>query len=448
MPDSKFCEKCRRVYYDAHRCDKNQTQSFRGWAKHARECCDACEHWGTVNGSTGCKLLPTIGVRPNKPCDIRAHRSKGKGCFDRTNPRFADYYRGGIGFLAVTYLEIGGTEVWHRTLLPRLGDDVSGFVVLHPHQATGDFSLLGCPTGIGKVHARALAESCDVLVVWGLGDQLGDVLRRVKNRPRVISVSHCDNRSTWTVDFMQQQAKYSDAAVYISPNGANTVPESLRHKSVMIGNAPDPKRIIPKRDRSETRRAIGVPDDAVMLLVTSRISEEKRIDVLVDAIAYLPAWYHLVIAGRQPGDRSEYLDRLKRNPDPRVKFLPATNDVSDLLAAADACLSAATYEGYGLAMAEALLAGVPLIATRRGLIEWEPHLAAIVDDDATAAQWAAAIRKDFENPIEQRRRADESQAYIERNHSVDQFVDAWRSLCSHDQCDVPPVANGSFPGGW
>ena len=47
-------------------------------------CGPKCEHWGTVNGSTGCTLIP----KPYKPCDVMPLVAGGEGCFDRNQPRF------------------------------------------------------------------------------------------------------------------------------------------------------------------------------------------------------------------------------------------------------------------------------------------------------------------------------------------------------------------------
>lgn len=54
----------------------------RAWVQNASSECRKCEHWGTVGGSTGCKLLPKkLDKSPNKPCDIGYHIAKGNGCF-------------------------------------------------------------------------------------------------------------------------------------------------------------------------------------------------------------------------------------------------------------------------------------------------------------------------------------------------------------------------------
>ena len=158
-----------------------------------------------------------------------------------------------------------------------------------------------------------------------------------------------------------------------------------------------------------------------MLLVTARISEEKRIGVLSDAVSHLPARYVLVVAG--PENDAETAAKLRGND--RVIMLGPVDPPGDLLAACDGVLSASRYEGYGLAMAEGILAGKPLIATRTGLLERLEGVARIVSDDATPADWATIIKSVFRDHDNREDRVATGLASIDR---IDDFVDAWRSL--------------------
>ena len=297
--------------------------------------------------------------------------------------REVEFKTGGVGFIVAAHLKHGGTEAWHRTLLPRM-TDVAGMVVTSPELAKGSPDLVGCPIGVGVGDARRLAEQCHTVVVWGIGSLLSGILQGLKNRPRVISVSHCDDRSKWTIDYMSKQAAWTDQAVYLCPSGLKTVPKQHRKTALFIPNAPDPTRIATNRNRDDVRRELGIKSDQIMLLVVSRISPEKRIKVLARAISYLPERFVLVIAGPPNAMQPDCAAELSAMAGDRIKILPPVDPPADLILASDAILSASTYEGYGLSMAEGILAGKPLIATKTGLLESHPQSARIVKQASTA----------------------------------------------------------------
>ncbi len=76
----------------------------------------------------------------------------------------------------------------------------------------------------------------------------------------------------------------------------------------------------------------------------------------------------------------------------RVRLLGPVDDVASLLGAADLMLLTSTWEARALVAQEALLAGLPLVATRvGGIVELVGDAAVLVDPtDAEAA--AAAVR--------------------------------------------------------
>jgi glycosyltransferase involved in cell wall biosynthesis len=82
-----------------------------------------------------------------------------------------------------------------------------------------------------------------------------------------------------------------------------------------------------------------------------------------------------------------------------VIFLGTSNDVSGLLSDADLLISPVRYEAYGLAVQEAVVAGVPPVVSRTAGIA--PILEATMPELVVAEQenphaWAAAIKGAFE----------------------------------------------------
>ena len=418
-PLKRCCGQAIRWKSEAAERRRRSPAPLRQYFAESMTACRSCEHWNRKARCGGCLIG---GVKCGK---LEKRFLAGGPCFDG---RFS-YFRDGVGFLAVSYLEIGGTEVWHQTLLPRLGDDAAGFVCLNRDDARGDLSRLGCPVGTGLEAARALAESCRVLVAWGIGGRLADVLDGIEDRPEVISVSHCGPGSDWTAGVMIEQAPHTDRAVYICPSALQSVPPELQPSATLIPNAADPERIKPTMTREAARDHFGFAADQTWLVVPSRISEEKRLHVLTQAMRYLPDHYRLLIAGTRQPWCAAYYDQIASMADDRVRIIDAVDPPGDLYAAADAVLSASRQEGYGLAMAEAILAGVPVIATLTGLLEFEASLAAIVPHDAPPWIWARAILADFADPG-QLGRVDKARRWIGQHHSAEAFVDSWRDVAN------------------
>ncbi len=107
------------------------------------------------------------------------------------------------------------------------------------------------------------------------------------------------------------------------------------------------------------------------LIAVSRIEPEKRIEDLLAALVLVRRKYPnvgLFIAG----EGSERVTLTRRAIDlglgEHVHFLTARPDAWGLMQSAQAFIQASAYEGYGLTLLEAALAGVPIITTNVGIV--------------------------------------------------------------------------------
>jgi glycosyltransferase involved in cell wall biosynthesis len=103
------------------------------------------------------------------------------------------------------------------------------------------------------------------------------------------------------------------------------------------------------------------------LLLVARLTRQKRVDLALQALALVPEVPLTVIGdGPQRPDLEALRDRLGLST--RVRFLGARSpaDVAEALTGADLALFPAREEGFGLAAAEALMAGVPVVACEDG----------------------------------------------------------------------------------
>jgi glycosyltransferase involved in cell wall biosynthesis len=106
-----------------------------------------------------------------------------------------------------------------------------------------------------------------------------------------------------------------------------------------------------------------VPEGARVLLAVARLTDQKGIDVAIRALAELPDDTVLVVLGEGP-ERATLL-RLARDLglESRVFLLGRVPDVAAWLGRATVLVHPARWEGFGLGVLEAMLAGLPVVAT-------------------------------------------------------------------------------------
>ena len=147
----------------------------------------------------------------------------------------------------------------------------------------------------------------------------------------------------------------------------------------------------PRRSPSALRAAFGAgPADIVVLSVT-RLAPQKNLDLLLDLAATVtgPPALRFVVVGEGPL-RAELASRIRRERLP-VTLAGASDDVAACYAAADLVLLTSAWEARSLVAQEALLAGVPLVATRVGGTAELVGEAALLFDPADPAEGRQAL---------------------------------------------------------
>jgi len=119
------------------------------------------------------------------------------------------------------------------------------------------------------------------------------------------------------------------------------------------------------------RRKYGWPDDDIIIGSLGNIRLAKGYDILLQAAALLkqrPGSYRFVVAGQGKGRLYEELLALRKQLglEERVKFLGFIDDAAAFLASLDLFLSTSISEGLPLSAIQAMVARLPLIATRCG----------------------------------------------------------------------------------
>ena len=128
---------------------------------------------------------------------------------------------------------------------------------------------------------------------------------------------------------------------------------------------------VPERQgaRDCTRQALGVPNDALLVVAVGNLYHNKAHAVLLDALARVPAdvpW-RLAIAGRREEAAAELDARIAaRGWAERAHLLGPRHDVPDLLAAADVFAMPSLNEALPMALLEAMFAGRAIVASAVG----------------------------------------------------------------------------------
>jgi len=145
---------------------------------------------------------------------------------------------------------------------------------------------------------------------------------------------------------------------------------------------------------------------APYIITVGRIEKKKGIVEIVQALAQLPNDVQLVLAGCDGFGVDEVRQKIvELKLEERVKFVgwvPDT-DLRCLLSGAACYVSACRYEGFGIAVLNALACGCPVVAYRAGAVPETVGDAAVLVDPSGPDPLVAGIRPLLENESERQR---------------------------------------------
>ncbi len=202
------------------------------------------------------------------------------------------------------------------------------------------------------------------------------------------------------------------AALACARHVVTTSPATARVLAADYGVAQENITVVrPGTDRATLARGGG--DRTVALLAVGAVVPRKGYDLLVAALAqlkHLP--WRLTIAG-DCGRSPDTLRRLEADiarcglaQRIRLRGALTADELTSLYAASDLFVLPSRFEGYGMAFAEAIAHGLPVVGTRAGAIpDTVPADAGVLVPPDDVEALAAALRRLIEDPRERGRLA-------------------------------------------
>jgi glycosyltransferase involved in cell wall biosynthesis len=296
--------------------------------------------------------------------------------------------------LLITTLTFGGAEtqmVRLATELKSAGWDVAVACMVAPTTYTSIleqahipvFSLdmpRGVPDPRGLLRLARLIRRLepDVLHAHMVhANLLGRITRMIARVPVMISTVHNLRETsekggpTWHKEILYRITDFlADRTTIIAQSAferyvqVGAVPRS---KLEMIPNGVDTIRFRPSSElRSESRAKLRVGSNFVWVAI-GRLVEQKNYPNLLRAVRTLsaPNWQLLIVGDGALGDSLKKLSR-ELGLEDKVRFIPPSEDVLGMYAAADGFVMSSEFEGMSAALQEAIAMALPCVVTDVG----------------------------------------------------------------------------------
>jgi glycosyltransferase involved in cell wall biosynthesis len=182
---------------------------------------------------------------------------------------------------------------------------------------------------------------------------------------------------------------------------------------------------------ASVRRELAISPDAKVLGLIGNCGYPKNHELVSEALQAVEAPVEVLHAGNrrdEPEAEAKAWDSL--SPRHTVHHLGVREDVPALLAASDLVLLPSLYEGFPLAAAEALCAGVPLLASETVGLRWLTSVASATLVPLRTSAWSGAISGCLtEGPSRDALAAStvEARARLAPERGVTEYVQAYRA---------------------
>jgi glycosyltransferase involved in cell wall biosynthesis len=160
-------------------------------------------------------------------------------------------------------------------------------------------------------------------------------------------------------------------------------------------------RSIAPSKRAELRIRMRAKEDETLLITSSRLVPKNGVDIVIEALAILPARVKFAVAGDGPEESRLRELVLEKGLDGRVTFLGEVSqrDLPEYLLSADIFIRTSRSEGQGISFIEAMASGLPTIGTDVGgipdfLTEGETGFVCRPESPQSAAEAILRVQED------------------------------------------------------
>ena len=268
-------------------------------------------------------------------------------------------------FVAVQTLRSNGVEPWLAREIRAL--DVPVFDLgadsdypLDPH------SLMSLRRLLSRLNPDILQTSMFI------ANTLGRLASLTSRRPRVISEEHSIQHWKRSPHILLDRILALRTSRILACSNAVAKFTQLQEaiparKFSTLHNCFDAERMVQRRDRADIRAELCRSPDPLVILSVGRISNKKGFDRLITAVESMrftarpvEVW---IVGGDSEGGRRRLEALLgSRRLFVRFRLLGERTDIGDLCRGADIFASAARWEGFGIAIVEAMSTGLPVVA--------------------------------------------------------------------------------------
>ena len=192
----------------------------------------------------------------------------------------------------------------------------------------------------------------------------------------------------------------------------------------------DSNRYTPKRNRTELRIKYGIPEGKKVILTVAALNRRhKRIDYVIREVSRLSKDYFLLVVGQPEEPDLAVLGRDMLGENFKTLYV-SFDQVAEIYHLADLFVFPCLVGEFGLALAEAMCSGVPVIAHSH--FEWMTGPAGNLADLSQEGNLARKIDQVMANHQEVQRTAQQIQmeaaSRFNWDHLVSKYVDMYESI--------------------